>query len=128
MYNLRTKLAHQILNKRCIEWLKLFTNIYIKHNKRILSTEIERFYPQVTLPELHLCVKMLSNILWQINYNGFAPINWWRKTHGVVKADVTDYDKLRSLYMCLRVAAKLKTEQKLLSENRINFQTESFCI
>lgn len=114
MNRLRTKIATKNLEKRSIDLLKILTNVFIKYNKTLLSTEIERFYPKVTLPELNLCVKILSNILWQIYYNGFAPINWWFETHGVVKADVNDYDKLRALYMCLRLAAKLNNEKKLL--------------
>ena len=87
----------------------------------MLSTEVERLYPKITILEITYCVKMLSNILWQINNNGFAPIDWWRKTHGIVNADVSDYYNLRSLYMCLRVAAKLQQEKKMfLEQNRKN--------
>ena len=121
MNPLRVKVVNKMLERRCIEWLKVLTNIYIKKNQRMLSTEVERLYPKITILEIKYCVKILSNILWQINNKGFAPIDWWVKTHGVVKADVSNYYHLRSLYMCLRVAAKLQLEKKMyLKQNRKN--------
>lgn len=118
MSYLQNKIVNKMLKHRCIEWLKHLSNIYIKQNKRILSTEIERLYPKMTILEMTKCVDILSNILWQINNHGFAKINWWEQTHGILKADVSNYYDLRSLYMCLRVAAKLQREKKNFLEQK----------